>query len=229
MTTTQKAMQMALEALEGAERQMLNTPERAAVKSSIEALRAALAQEQEDTTHELTHAQWLVKYKSAQDCISDWIKQHSELNRETTIQSVKYQARIAELEAALAQEQEQEPTVERNSQDWAGMRGDVAFQLITRHADGWADVNLMMEEWLAANAAPQPAQPLTWQPIDTAPKDVVILLGLPIAGNLREGDRRVYEGRWHEAQETWTSVNGFLLFTDATHWMPLPPAPTALE
>jgi hypothetical protein len=74
-----------------------------------------------------------------------------------------------------------------------------------------------------------PARVDGWQPIETAPKDQVILLGLPVAGNLHEDDRRVYEGRWHEAQQAWTSVNGFILFTGATHWMPLPPVPQSAK
>lgn len=42
-------------------------------------------------------------------------------------------------------------TVDDNSQDWKGMDGATAFLLIQRHADGWSDVQKMMEEWLAAN------------------------------------------------------------------------------
>jgi hypothetical protein len=42
-----------------------------------------------------------------------------------------------------------------------------------------------------------------------------------------EGSRRVYEGKWNYEQQTWTSVNGFLVHTAATHWMPLPPPPGA--
>lgn len=76
-----------------------------------------------------------------------------------------------------------------------------------------------------AAKAEQQAEPVGWQPIETAPKDEIVLLGLPLIGNIREGDRRVYEGRWHEAQATWTSVNGFLLLGAATDWMPLPQPP----
>ncbi len=47
-----------------------------------------------------------------------------------------------------------EPTVEDNSQCWAGMDGATAWHLIDRHADGWADVAKMMGEWLAANTPP---------------------------------------------------------------------------
>jgi hypothetical protein len=43
------------------------------------------------------------------------------------------------------------PTVSDNSQHWAGMDGAIAFHLIERHADNWADVGKMMNEWLTAN------------------------------------------------------------------------------
>ena len=43
-----------------------------------------------------------------------------------------------------------EPTISDNSQKWKGMDGAVAFQLIERHANGWADVGKMMSEWRAA-------------------------------------------------------------------------------
>lgn len=38
-----------------------------------------------------------------------------------------------------------------DSQDWRGMSGAVAWHLIERHAEGWAQVGDMMEEWLQAN------------------------------------------------------------------------------
>lgn len=72
----------------------------------------------------------------------------------------------------------------------------------------------------------QPVQDNHWQPIETAPKDEsVIIIGMPAKGALRYEGRRVYEGRWHENQQTWTGVDGFLMFTGATHWMPLPQPP----
>jgi hypothetical protein len=71
-------------------------------------------------------------------------------------------------------------------------------------------------------AAPVPV-PLGWMPIETAPKDGVIFL-IGYTPNSRM-DRRVFEARWHDAQQKFTSVNGFLLFDNATHWMPLPPPP----
>ena len=63
-----------------------------------------------------------------------------------------------------------------------------------------------------------------WQPIETAPREGVILLGYAPFWRM-EGTRRVYEGRWNEEQQTFTSVNGFLIHDAATHWMPLPSPP----
>lgn len=65
---------------------------------------------------------------------------------------------------------------------------------------------------------------MNWQPIETAPKDCILLLGY-LPHPRMDGSRRVYEGRWHEEQSTWTSTNGFLIHTGATHWMPLPSPP----
>jgi len=66
---------------------------------------------------------------------------------------------------------------------------------------------------------------MKWQPIETAPKDkTVIILGFLPHWSLN-GSRRVYEGRWSKTQNTWTSVNGFMIFSEASHWMPLPQPP----
>ena len=59
---------------------------------------------------------------------------------------------------ARLEQPEQEPTIEDNSQDWAGMDGATAWHLIHRHADGWADVGKMMDEWREANTTPPTAQ-----------------------------------------------------------------------
>jgi RNA polymerase-binding transcription factor DksA len=50
-----------------------------------------------------------------------------------------------------------DPTVEDAMQRWAGMDGTTAHLLIERHADNWSDVGKMMDEWLAANCAREPA------------------------------------------------------------------------
>jgi hypothetical protein len=46
----------------------------------------------------------------------------------------------------------------RDSQRWAGMDGAIAWHLIDRHANGWADVGKMMEAWLEANIAARAAK-----------------------------------------------------------------------
>jgi hypothetical protein len=63
------------------------------------------------------------------------------------------QARVAELEAAQTI-----PTIEPNSQNWATLDGAVAWHLIERHADNWADVGRMMDEWLAAKTSARVAE-----------------------------------------------------------------------
>lgn len=70
-----------------------------------------------------------------------------------------------------------------------------------------------------------PQIPAGWQPIETAPKDgSVILVGFAPHWRM-DGSRRVYEARWNTNGDRLTSVNGFLIFDSATHWMPLPAAP----
>jgi hypothetical protein len=49
----------------------------------------------------------------------------------------------------------QKATVPDGSQDWVGMSGRDAYMMISRHADGWGDVEKMMSQWLAANTPPQ--------------------------------------------------------------------------
>lgn len=88
-----------------------------------------------------------------------------------------------------------------------------------------------LPEVFAAVGMEQPkadvADEMDWRPIETAPKDgTVILLGY--TPNPRH-ERHVYEGRWHEDQGTWTSVNGFIVHEACTHWMPLPAAPKGSE
>jgi len=47
-------------------------------------------------------------------------------------------------------------TVPDNMQKWKCMDGATAWHLIERHADGWADVDKMMDEWLEANQKGRP-------------------------------------------------------------------------
>ena len=63
-----------------------------------------------------------------------------------------YRYAIAAIRAALEQP-EQEPTVPDNMQDWANLDGDIAWHLIERHADNWADIKKMMDEFVSAKIA----------------------------------------------------------------------------
>ena len=54
---------------------------------------------------------------------------------------------------------EDEITIPKNSQDWKGMDGATVWHLIFRHANGWSDIRMIMEEWLKANT--HPAKTLT--------------------------------------------------------------------
>lgn len=40
---------------------------------------------------------------------------------------------------------------EELEQDWKGMSGGVAFSLIERHANGWKEIDFMMNQWLEVN------------------------------------------------------------------------------
>jgi len=70
-----------------------------------------------------------------------------------------------------------------------------------------------------------------WRPIETAPRDgTMFLVGYDdkIAKRASmEASQRIYEARWCERQQSFAARNGFLLHVDATHWLPLPPAPGA--
>jgi hypothetical protein len=64
---------------------------------------------------------------------------------------------IKRIAAALnAQEERATPTMTpeeaRQSQNWKGISGAIAYHLIDRHADNWADISVMMDAWLEANA-----------------------------------------------------------------------------
>jgi hypothetical protein len=61
-----------------------------------------------------------------------------------------------------------------------------------------------------------------WRDISEAPKDGSRIL---LAMKDRTGEQMVYEGRWNDKKKHFTSTNGFLLFDNCTHWMPLPPPP----
>lgn len=88
--------------------------------------------------------------------------------------------------------------------------------VVSDDSNRYEDLCRAIDALVRAECVPQ------WRDIETAPKDAVILLGYTPNKRI---DRLVYEGRWHEAQQEWTSVNGFLLHMGVTHWMPLPESP----
>ena len=57
------------------------------------------------------------------------------------------------------------------AQQWAGMDGAEAFELIGRHADNWDDARELMNAWLRANRGAQ-GDPVAWQDIVSALKAV---------------------------------------------------------
>ena len=56
---------------------------------------------------------------------------------------------------------------------------------------------------------------MEWQPIETAPKDVVLLLGWYGFGD-----------KWETCTDYYHNSRGGWLHGQATHWMPLPEPPT---
>ena len=92
---------------------------------------------------------------------------------------------LDEVVKALAQP---EPTVPDNMQDWAKLDGVDAWQLIERHADNWADIGKMMDEYISAKIAAAQS--------DSAQQKAVIDMidGLRIRGN--------GYGQWNAALDT---------------------------
>ena len=76
----------------------------------------------------------------------------------------------------------------------------------------------------AARAAFMAMQPHQWQPIDTAPKDRKVLLGL-----VEEDEFRMALGSWEIVDEPpeagrWTATSWWGV--EPTHWMEIPPLPS---
>jgi len=62
-----------------------------------------------------------------------------------------------------------------------------------------------------------------WQPIETAPKGARILIATPVLNSPSE----THEARWKETDPLapdgcFSTLNGFIVFPEASHWMPLP-------
>lgn len=77
------------------------------------------------------------------------------------------------------------------------------------------------DRWIAALAAPAPAEPAVpaWQPIETAPKDAVVLLAAEFDC---PGDWRIKCGTWIPDEKAWRVWGASWI---PTRWMPLPAPP----
>lgn len=87
----------------------------------------------------------------------NWSRHHG--SGESYIEGFQDGAEWAEQQVFNPAKKEDELTIPENSQDWKGMDGATAWHLIWRHADGWSDTRMMMEEWCNANS--HPAKTLT--------------------------------------------------------------------
>ena len=68
-----------------------------------------------------------------------------EANAILTAENDQLRAQVERLQSEV------KPTIEDNSQNWAGMDGATAWHLIERHSENWGDIGKMMHEWLSAN------------------------------------------------------------------------------
>ncbi len=104
--------------------------------------------------------------------------------------------------------------------------------------------------WTQATSAPapaqQPAQPLTWQPIETAPKDgrKVVLAYVNRNSKPRsvmarwltdeqaaetDGGGVGLEGGWYECIDNWDDYTEVAIYEgEPSHWMRLPAAPAGI-
>lgn len=130
--TDREALKLALEALEEAQAYTSSESFSPSMTNEL-AIRAAhlrLALEQPQTPDDLLRQSEREGWRYAKEC----------------------EAEVKRLRQALEQP-EQEPTVPDNMQDWANLDGDIAWHLIERHADNWADIKKMMDEFVSAKIA----------------------------------------------------------------------------
>jgi hypothetical protein len=81
------------------------------------------------------------------------------------------------------------------------------------------------EAAISVASSPEASIPNAWQPIDTAPKDRVVLLYVPDMGNWPD-DPAIVTAIWGDGQG-WVD-NGMAhcaTYGHPTHWMPLPEPP----
>ena len=96
--------------------------------------------------------------------------------------------------------------------------------------DDWSDDKALRESYPGTN--PNAPTCATWQPIETAPTkaDVEFLAyGIAVGEVYGEGDSPVIRvvQRWNDGAQLFESGGEYYsVEIQATHWMPLPPAPT---
>lgn len=92
------------------------------------------------------------------------------------------------------------------------------------------DVEEMAHEFAAHRIEAE--QQTQWQPIETAPKDGTPFVAGRFTGEGKNHDGRQQVDRWHSRSrgDSYDGLGKFnTQFWPATHWQPLPPAPTTIE
>lgn len=106
------------------------------------------------------------------------------------------------------------------AQQWAGMDGATAYQLIDRHAEDWHEIGEMMNAWLRANGGGP------WIPCgEQMPEDGQTVAFVARAGGTFEYlNGRVLGGMYRPSPFSGDfSVPGMTL--QATYWRPIPEGP----
>lgn len=89
--------------------------------------------------------------RELQECgaINNWLRVSDDLKRRI---EVALQPATAPAQPAATAKPEHIPTPDDiNAQDWEGMDGATAYQLIERHGEDWSHIGRLMGAWLAAN------------------------------------------------------------------------------
>lgn len=124
---------------------------------------------------------------------------------------------ITALREALA-EQGQLNEWAKDQQDWKNVDGAIAWHLIDRHADGWAEVGAMMDAWRNAN----PAQPELNLNCKSVQKRLATSWGYAKAEQAEQ--EPVGRWNWNEAKFEWLTKFDY----HKHHMTPLYAAPVSI-